>query len=321
MMGQKQFAPKLFHAFSLDKVVPEGHLLRHLEATVDLSFVRELCAPYYSHTGQPSVDPVVLFKMMLLGYLYGITSERRLAEECSLHLAFRWYLGYDLDEPTPDHSVISKARVRYGKEVFEAFFQRVLKLCVEAGLVDGERIFADSTLITANASVSSIIPREQRFQPALCPEEHLKKVFDENPVEGFNDSMPAHAEDTSTKQIESTQSLANPDTGEQPSCVRGGRKSKPRRITNILKVSQTDPDASIITRTGLGTLLAYKEHLTVDSRYRVITALEVTPAASEDYRQVSRLLELQPVAPRQFCAESMVCRRSMLNSKGEVSYL
>lgn len=127
-MGQKQFAPKLFHAFSLDKVVPEGHLLRHLEATVDLSFVRELCAPYYSHTGQPSVDPVVLFKMMLLGYLYGITSERRLAEECSLHLAFRWYLGYDLDEPTPDHSVISKARVRYGKEVLgSGMVKRYLK--------------------------------------------------------------------------------------------------------------------------------------------------------------------------------------------------
>ncbi len=132
--GQKQFPPKAI----LDNVVPEGHLLRHLEATVDLSFVRELCAPYYSHIGQPSVDPVVLFKMMLVGYLYGITSERRLAEECSLHLAFIWYFGYDLDDPTPVHSVISKARVRYGKEVFEAFFQRVLKLCVEAGLVDGK---------------------------------------------------------------------------------------------------------------------------------------------------------------------------------------
>ena len=127
MMGQKQFAPRLFHALSLQAMVPPDHLLRRLEAVVDLAFVRELCAGYYSRTGQPSIDPVVLFKMMLLGYLYGITSERRLAEECALHLAFRWYLGYDLDEPTPDHSVLSKARARYGQTVFEAFFQRVLK--------------------------------------------------------------------------------------------------------------------------------------------------------------------------------------------------
>ena len=89
MMGRRRFAPKLFHALSLESMVPEDHLLRRLESVVSLSFVRELCAPYYSHTGQPSIDPVVLFKMMLLGYLYGPTSERRLAEECSLHLAFR----------------------------------------------------------------------------------------------------------------------------------------------------------------------------------------------------------------------------------------
>ena len=81
MMGQKHFTPKLFHSLSLDKMVPKGHLLRRLEDTINLSFVRKLCAPYYSYTGQPSIDPVVLFKMMLLGYLYGITSERRLADK------------------------------------------------------------------------------------------------------------------------------------------------------------------------------------------------------------------------------------------------
>jgi transposase len=109
--------------------------LTHYLLYVIYIMLRLVCAGYYSRTGQPSIDPVVLFKMMLLGYLYGITSERRLAEECALHLAFRWYLGYDLDEPTPDHSVLSKARARYGQAVFEAFFQRVLKLCSEAHLL------------------------------------------------------------------------------------------------------------------------------------------------------------------------------------------
>ena len=82
-------------------------MLRRIASAVDFSFVRPLCRPYYSHTGQPPVDPVVIFKMLLVGYLYGITSERRLAQEVSLHLGYRWFLGYDFDVPTPDHSVLS----------------------------------------------------------------------------------------------------------------------------------------------------------------------------------------------------------------------
>lgn len=128
-------------------------MVKQLDQVIDLSFVRGLVRRYYSHTGQPSVDPVVLFKMMLLGYFYGITSERRLAEECSLNMAFiMWYLDYELGESTPNHSVIYKSRARYGKEVFERFFQEVLLKCVKAGLVKGEKVFADSTLINANAS-------------------------------------------------------------------------------------------------------------------------------------------------------------------------
>jgi transposase len=95
------------------------------------------------------VDPIVLFKVMLIGYLFSITSERKRAEECTVNLAFRWYLGYDLDEATPNHSVISKARGRFGKKVFEEFFQEVLSICVEKGLVTGEKVFADETLIKA----------------------------------------------------------------------------------------------------------------------------------------------------------------------------
>lgn len=306
MMGRKEFRPRLFHSLSLDEMVPKDHLLRRLEAVVDLSFVRGLCAPYYSHTGQPSIDPVVLFKMMLLGYLYGIISERRLAEECSLHLAFRWYLGYDLDEETPDHSVLSKARARYGKEVFEAFFQRVLGLCVEAGLVAGEKVFADSTLVAANASVKSLVPREQLFQPALSPSEHLERVFVENPADllEVSDRAPAPASPgLSDERQPEPVDRSMPAQGTRASAKRG-RKPKPRRCRNTFEVSRTDPDSSIITRPGLGTLLSYKEHFTVDSCHRVVTAVEVTPAAWEDSAQVSKLLEDQPIKPREFCADS-----------------
>lgn len=324
MMGRKHFAPKLYHALSLEGMVPEDHLLRRLESVVSLSFVRGLCESYYSHTGQPSVDPVVLFKMMLLGYLYGITSERRLAEECSLHLAFRWYLGYDLDESTPDHSVLSKARARYGKGVFEAFFERVVSLCVEGGLVGGERVFADSTLVSADASMKSVVPREQLFEPELSPVEHLERVFDENPIDSSDTQEVAPHSGMASSSLgdddpQSEREGAKAEDGEiAPSSQAGGsavgggsrgyskrgRKPKPRRLMNIMNVSRTDPDASIITRPGLGTVLAYKEHFTVDGRRRVITAVEVTPGACEDYEQILELLDRQPRRPREFCADS-----------------
>ncbi len=113
------------------QVRPE--LLRRVAAAVDFSFVRRLTARFYSHTGRPGIDPVVLFKMSLIGYLYGITSERRLAEEVRLHLAYRWFLGYDLDEVPPDHSVLSKARVRFGLPVYQAFFTEIVRQCERAG--------------------------------------------------------------------------------------------------------------------------------------------------------------------------------------------
>ena len=157
MLGQQDFDTKLYYYnLSLARLVPEGHLLRRI-AAVDFAFVRPLCRPYYSHTGQPSVDPVVIFKMLLLGYLYGITSERRLAEEVSMHLGYRWFLGYAFDASTPNHSVLSKARARFGPEVFETFFRRSIDLCRAAGLLEEGPVYVDSTLIQAAAAVDSLV--------------------------------------------------------------------------------------------------------------------------------------------------------------------
>src|SRR5262245_9074172 len=121
MMGAKTFRPKGIYHLDWDQRIPANHLVRRVAETVDFAFVRRQTARFYSHTGTPGVAPVVLVKLALLGYLYGITSERRLAEEVRLNLAFLWFLGYDLDEPTPDHSALSKARRRFGVTVYQAF--------------------------------------------------------------------------------------------------------------------------------------------------------------------------------------------------------
>src|ERR1039457_558023 len=156
VMRIRAFAPKLYYQLSLDGLVPQTHLLRHVNQTVDFSFVYPLAKPYYSHTGQPSVDPVVIFKALLIGYLYGITSERRLMAEIQVNLAYRWFLGYDLDEEIPDHSVLSKARVRFGMKIFEQFFQHSIDVCRNAGMLTQGPVYVDSTLFQAAASLDSL---------------------------------------------------------------------------------------------------------------------------------------------------------------------
>jgi transposase len=284
MMGTKAYQEKMFYNFSLNERVPQDHFFRKVAKVVDLSFVRKLVKPYYSHTGQPSIDPIVLFKMMLIGYFYGITSERRLAEEVSLNMAYMWYLGYDLDESTPNHSVISKARVRYGKEVFEQFFQKVLGLCAEEGLVDGEKVFVDSTIIKANASLKSLVPRQDLVEPKFSPEEYVDRVFSENPVE--ESSLEDDSSNAQEERIEES-------------------KSRQRGRANKDLVSTTDPDASVYQRPGVLYQLAYKEHVAVDSKARVITAVKVTPAAVTDDRVLPDLIHDQPVKPKEVCADKI----------------
>jgi transposase len=283
MMGIKSYQERMFYNFSLSRKVPEDHLVRRLDALLDLRFVRDLVADTYSHTGQRSIDPEVLFKMMLIGYFYGITSERRLAEDIAVNMAYMWYLGYDVDEQTPNHSVISKARTRYGKAVFEEFFTRILAECVKAGLVRGEKVFADSTCIRADASLKSITLRPDAIEPSLSSKEFVDKLFADNPAEAEATPTPASA----------------------PSSNHQNEPPPRQSYSNKTHVSTTDPEAAIVSHgQKLPLQFAYKEHFTVDSQARVITALTVTSAAIGDESQLKPLLEKQPVPIREVGADT-----------------
>src|SRR3989304_9800351 len=124
---------KLFTETNLEALVPADNFYRRLEICLDLAFVRELVRDRYEEGGRPSIDPVVFFKLHLIAFFEGITSERRLMEAAAMNLAHHWYLGYDLDEPLPDHSSLSKIRSRYGVEAFQRFFERIVELGLEAG--------------------------------------------------------------------------------------------------------------------------------------------------------------------------------------------
>jgi transposase len=144
---------------SLEDLVPPDHFYRHLEAKLDLGFVREWVRELYANRGRPSIDPVVFFKLQLVMFFEGIRSERQLIETASLNLAHRWYLGYTLDENLPDHSSLTRIRQRLGIDVFQRFFEQVVDLCQEAGLVWGQELYFDATKVEANAGIPSLVPR------------------------------------------------------------------------------------------------------------------------------------------------------------------
>jgi len=239
MMGQQGGQQdELFYSFSLESHVPGDHLLRGIDRCLDLSELRQQLAPYYSHTGRPSIDPELMVRMLLVGYSFGIRSERRLCEEVHLNLAYRWFCRLGLQEAVPDHSTFSKnrhGRFRDG-DVFRRVFESVLARCMAAGLVGGEGFAIDASLIEADANRSRSMAREE--------------------VSDLRD--PRHA----TRAVR--EYLAALDTQGEPS-------------TPAASISPTDP-AARFTAVGGPAFYAYSTNYLVDVQAGIIVDVEATPA-------------------------------------------
>lgn len=187
MMGQQPRVESLFYYFRLEDQISEDHLLRLIDRYVDFSFVRERLKNFYSSTGRPSIDPEVLLRLLLVGYLYGITSERRLLDEVRMHLAYRWFTRLGFDQEIPDHSTFSKNRHGRFRQsgVFREVFEEIVRRCLEAGLVEGQHLAVDGTMVGANASRQSRVPREELKEAARVSRtvrEYLAELEQVNPV-------------------------------------------------------------------------------------------------------------------------------------------
>jgi len=176
MQGKKNYTEKLFVSFQLSDRIPKENLYRRLRETLDLSFLYKDTKELYGKTGNPSIDPVVFFKLLITGYLENITSDRKLVEHCCMRMDVLYFLGYDIDEDLPWHSTISRTRQLYPASLFETLFNKVFALCVDSGMVSGHTQAVDSAPIKANASMESVVPK----MPATSIESHLKKVSEEN---------------------------------------------------------------------------------------------------------------------------------------------
>jgi transposase len=268
MLGNKVKCFTPLTNVSLETLVPHNNFYRKLEATVDLLFVRELVKHLYSPMGRPSIDPVVFFKLQLIMFFEGIRSERQLMETVNLHLAHRWFIGYDLTERVPDHSSLTKIRERYGLEVFQKFFEHVVELCIQAGLVWGKELYFDGTKVRANADLDKMTPRF--YWEA---QQHLNILFAQAPSAEPNAvSQPALPE--------TPRGLIETYSGER----KPSRRSPwYKRITDA-QVNTTDPDATPMkASSNEKAALGYHDHYVVDGgKARIVLAALVTPASVMD---------------------------------------
>jgi transposase len=236
---------------SIDLLVPQNHLLRLINEHVDFSFITEKVRPFYSEKqGRPSLDPTVLFKMMLIGYLYGIRSERQLEQEIIPHAAYRWFLGLGLTDPVPDHSTISWNRTKRfaGTNVFQEIFDEVVQLAIHHRMVAGRVLVTDSTHIQANANKNR----------------YTMQVVTETPHDYLGELEKAVNED---REVHEKKPL--------PPTKEATEEKK-------LKVSTTDPESGYMMRKGKPEGFFYLDHRTVDHKFNIITDVFVTPGNVND---------------------------------------
>ena len=247
------------HMVTIEDLMPREHFLRKLEAALDLSFVYEETSPLYSKKyGRPAIDPVVIVKYLLVGFLYGIPSERQIERRVQTDIALRWYLGLDLFDRVPDHSTISQLRRRKPsfRKVFRRLFEEVVGQCVEKGLVSGRVVGTDSTHVRANASRAS---------------EELVEVAEEAGV--YWERLDAYEEE-----------------GLEQLAAQTGKRRK-KRTKQIKRDSRTDPEAGHLKRPGKPEGPHYLSHQAVDSDYGIIVGQTVTPGDVNDSAPYLDLME------------------------------
>ena len=266
MMG-KQSGQIQMVILDIDSMIPEDHLLRQIKNCVNFDFIYEKAAPYYSRIGRKSIDPVILIKMLLIGYLYGIKSERRLEEEVSLNLAYRWFCGIDFTQRAPDHSTFSQNRRRRFQDasIFREIFNEIVLKCIRLGIVSGETGVADGSFLPSNVSWDS------RYEA----------------VETVNRSTVKY-------MAELEEELAS---------MPGYRKPENEETQKESLKTRTDPECGYIhqaRKRGLG----YLTEMTVDTSHGIITGVDCYPANQRESDMILKHLKEQPCEYQEICLDA-----------------
>ncbi|WP_266367486.1 transposase [Tellurirhabdus rosea] len=248
MQGRKEYSENLIINFRLSSHVPRHNFYWRLKETLDLSFLYQGTKELYGRTGHQSIDPVVFFKFMIISHLENITSDQKLVEHCSMRLDLLYFLGYNLDDPLPWHSTLSRTRKLYPEKLFEALFDQVFKLCVANNMVSGRRVAIDSAPVKANASMETLLekqpgrPGPQLLQPG--ENQHEPVVF-----EPKVNTRPAAPVITASEHQLKRLAKHQQNLKRTPTAL-GASNDKAQLLSNKTHYSPTDPDARISVKPG-----------------------------------------------------------------------
>jgi transposase len=257
MMGQRAAGQgQFFYAFDLDKVVPCDHLVRQIEALLDLSWVHDELAPYYSHTGRPSIDPALIIRMLIVGYVFAIRSERQICAEVQVNLAYRWFCKLSIEDDIPDHSVFSRARHERFREsdALRRVFEAVVAKCIAAGLVGGEGFSVDASLIKADV-------------------DKTRRVAGDRPIAWPKAEEASRAVREYLMALDAAHSNEESSGGDDDGSSGGVSRRRPPK-----EVSLTDPQAAWVAKTGINPFFAYDANYLVDNKAGIIVDAEGTRA-------------------------------------------
>jgi len=263
MMGRREDRQgQFFYEFNLDEVVPPDHLVRKIDALLDLGWVHEELSPYYSHTGRPSIDPVLMIRMLIVGYVFAIRSERRICTEVQVNLAYRWFCGLGIEDKLPNHSVFSRARHERFRDsnALRRVFERVVELCIAAGLVGGEAFSIDASLIKADVDKKKRSPGDQPIDWA-APEEASRAV---------------------REYLAALDAARHDDDGGGSSGGSGGKPPK--------EISLTDPHAAWVARKGMDPFFAYDANYLIDNKFGIILDADGTRANRSDEMAIAETM-------------------------------
>ena len=287
MQGKKVYQEKLFTNFQLSRHVPENNFYRKLKDTINLRFLTCQTKKYYGDEGQKSIDTEVFFKLMLVGYLENLNSDRRIIEHASMRMYILFFIGYDIDEPLPWHSTLSRTRKLFGDDVFLSLFQKILKMCVEKGMVSGKRQAIDSAYIKANASMDSLVEKEV----VENTEDYLRELNEneeENPVVTAQTKKLVERHHAWKKKA--YKGMPGTRATERPEFDQDGNRYRPLYLSNYTHYSPTDPDARISTKPGKPRQLNYSGQISVDTTNHVICGAIADYADHRDSQSLPAIL-------------------------------
>jgi transposase len=322
MIGKQRPKNKLFVNFNINNFVEADHFLRLVDENIDFSFIYKKTEHLFSSIGRPSIDPEMLIRMLLIGYLYGITSERQLCKRIKYNIAFRWFIKLDIDEKVPDHSIFSKYRHGRFKDekIFEEIFHEVVQQCINKGFIKGENLYIDGSYVKANASVNkNLEPKIKEYNSKEYLEQMEKNRENKNDNDDNNDNNDNNDSDNKKKEKEVTRVKKTDNKKVDKIESKNNIENKnPKIEINKMVKSKTDPDAKLGKKGKLPKNFYHEINIMMDEKNNMILGVagsDPSPKAEKEAaeKMLNNILYRFEMIPKNLTADGLYGTRDFVH--------